>query len=249
MEEDMLRQLGRLALILSIAAPPAFAARGRQLPSKPALGQVVRSSSATLGGTALPSGGTIVAGDVLSTAAGGSALVEFSAGNQIELGESSIVNFSGTQDRVLATVDHGSVTVSVATPGAVATATLLCRVSTSEQGSASYSVTAPPGSTSATVKALRGTVTTAEIGSGQSHLVNEGETWACPAAVGAQAREEGAPGPGEQAGQAPAPAVSKHSNTGLLVVLIGGGVAGGIAAALAGGKGGGGGAPASPSAP
>ncbi len=248
----MLREFSRVLLVLAIVTLPMYAARGGQLQTKPALGQVIRSSSATIGGTAVPSGGTIISGDIMSTVAGGAALVEFSAGNQIELGENSIVTFRGTPDHVLASVDHGSITVRATVPGAVVVETLQCRMSSTGQASVSYSISAPPGSTTVSVKALQGAINIGEIGTQQTHAVGEGETWTCPSAVTAQTREEGAPGAGEQAGQAPAPApsVSKHSNTGLLVLLIGGGVAGGIAAAVAGGgKGGGGGGPASPSAP
>jgi hypothetical protein len=245
----MLREAGRMILALSILALPVFAASGGQLQTKPALGQVVRSSSAMIGGVAVPSGGTIVAGDILSTPTGGGALVEFSAGNQVELGEGSIVTFSGTPDHVLATIDHGSVTVHAAT-GAVVVETLLCRMASSGGPAVSYSVSAPPGSTTADVKSLQGSIDVTEMGTSQTHAVGQGGTWTCPAAAAVQTREAGAPGAGEQAGQAPAPTVSKHSNTGLLALLIGGGVAGGIAAAAAGGgKGGAGGGPASPSAP
>jgi len=246
----MLRQPGRVIVALLMTMLPAFVSAGGQLQTKPALGQVVRSSSATIGGTVVPSGGTIVSGEIMNTATGGGALVEFSAGNQVELGANSIVTFSGTPDHVLLTVDHGSITVHAAAPGAVAVETLLCRIASTGGTAASYSVAAPPGSTTAEIKSLQGSLDVTEIGTSQTHAVAQGVTWTCPAAAAAQAREAGAPGAGEQAGQAPAPTVSKHSNTGLLVLLIGGGVAGGIAAAAAGGgKGGSSGGPASPSAP
>jgi len=246
----MLRQPGRTIVALLMAAMPAFAVNGRQLQTKPALGQVVRASSATIGGTAVPSGGTIVAGDILSTATGGGALVEFSAGNQVELGENSLVTFSGTPDHVLLTVDHGRITVHAAASGAVVAETLLCRVASPDGTGGSYSVAASPGSTTVEIKSLQGSLDVTEMGTLQTHTVGQGRTWTCLTAAAAQARESGAPGAGEQAGPAPAPTVSKHSNTGLLVLLIGGGVAAGIAAAAAGGgKGGGGGGPASPSAP
>jgi len=235
---------------LLMIAMPALANGGGQLQTKPALGQLVRSSSATIGGIAVPSGGTIVSGDIMSTPTGGGALVEFSAGNQVELGQDSIVTFSGTPDHALLTVDHGSITVRVAAPGAVVVETLLCRVASTGGTAVSYSVAAPPGSTTTEIRSLQGSIDVTEMGTSQTHAVGPGGTWTCPAGAAAQTREAGAPGAGEQAGQAPAPTVSKHSNTGLLVLLIGGGVAGGIAAAAAGGgKGGGGGGPASPSAP
>jgi hypothetical protein len=235
---------------LLMIAMTASAAGGFQIQTKPALGQVVRASSATIGGTAVPSGGTILSGDILSTATGGAGLVEFSAGNQVELGENSIVTFSGTPDHVLLTVDHGTIKVRTAAPGAVVVETLLCRVDTTGGAGGAYSVAAPSGSTTAEIKSLQGSLDVTEMGTSQTHTVAQGGTWTCPAAAAAQTREAGAPGAGEQAGQAPAPAVSKHSNTGLLVLLIGGGVAGGIAAAAAGGgKGGSSGGPASPSAP
>jgi len=227
-----------------------LAARNGQLQKAPALGEIVRSSSATLGGIAAPAGGTAVSGDVMSTAKGGGALVQFSAGSQIELGENSSVTLSGTPDHVLAKVDRGTVTVQTPGPEAVVVETAQCRVDAAGQGSVSYSATlGPEGGVSITAR--HGILAATEISDGQSHALAEGETWTCPsAAASAQTREEGRPVGGEAAGQAPAPKPQAHSNTGLLVVLIGGGVAAGIGAALAGGgKGGGGGGPASPSAP
>ncbi len=245
-----MRRVTCLLLALFISTPAAFAARGGQLQTKPALGQIVRSSGAMLGGTAVPSGGTIVSGDIMSTGPGGAALVEFSAGNHVELAQNTIVTFSGTPEHVLATLDHGSIIVHAAAQGAIVVEALLCRVASTASAAVSYSVTGPPGSTSVDVQSLAGAVDVSEMGTGQSHTVGQGQTSTCPSAAATQAREGGAPGPGEQAGPAPAPTVSSHSKTPILVLLIGGGVAGGIAAALAGGgKGGGGGPPASPSSP
>lgn len=246
----MLKRICQCAAALLIVTVQLFGARAGQLETKPSLGQIVRSSSATLGGTAVPAGGTVVSGDIMSTAAGGSALVEFSGGDQVELGENTIVTFSGTPTHVVATVDHGNVTVRAPVAGGVVLETLRCRISPAGQGSASYQVTAPPGSTSISVRGIQGSVSVGELGAAQGHALQAGKVWSCPAVAAGQAREEGAPSAGEQAGQAGAPAVSSHSNTGLLVLLLGGGAAAGIGAALAaGGKGGGGGGPASPSAP
>lgn len=243
----MLRRICRSTAALLIGALQLFAARSGQLQTKPSLGQIVRSSSATLGGTAVPGGGTIVSGDIMSTAAGGAALVEFSDGNQIDLGENTIVTFSGTPGHVVATLDHGNVAVRALNAGVVVVQTVRCNIASTGQGSASYQIMAPPGSTSIQVSGVQGEVSVAETG-GQGHVVHAGETWSCPAVLAGQAREEGAPSAGEQAGQAGAPTVTAHGHTGLLVLLLGGGAAAGIGAALAGGKGGGGG-PASPSVP
>ncbi|HEV2424586.1 MAG TPA: hypothetical protein VGZ29_07150 [Terriglobia bacterium] len=246
----MLRRIHLSAAALLIATFQLPAAHAGQLQTKPPLGQIVRSSSATLGGTAIPAGGTIVSGDIMSIAAGGGALVEFPGGNQIDLGENTIVTFSGTPDHVVATVDHGNVTVRAPAAGGVVVETVRCRIASTGQGGASYQVTAPPGSTSISVHGLQGAVSVGELGAAQAHALKAGEDWSCPAVAAGRAREEGAPSAGEQAGQAGAPAVSSHSNTGLIVLLLGGGAAVGIGAALAaGGKGGGGGGPASPSAP
>jgi len=246
----MLRQICQSSAALLVAALQLFAARNGQLQTKPALGQIVRSSSAMLGGTAVPSGGTIVSGDIMSTPAGGGALVGFSGGNQVELGENTIVTFGGTPDHVIATLDHGEITVRAPIAGGVAVQTVQCNIVSAAQGSASYQIMAPPGSTSIQVSGVQGEVSVAETGAAQGHVVHAGETWSCPAVSAGQAREEGAPSAGEQAGQAGAPTVTSHSNTGLLVLLLGGGAAAGIGAALAaGGKGGGGSGPASPSAP
>lgn len=245
----MLKQLCKISLAVFATCIGAAASHNAQIQKPQALGQVVRSSAASLGGVVVPSGGTLVAGDVMSTAKGGGALVRFAADSQIDVLEDTTVTFSGTPDHVLAKVEHGAVVGGASGADAIVIETPQCRVQSAGQGSTSYSVSVASGGV-ATITAAHGTVAVTEISSAQRHVVGENETWTCPnPAAAGQPREESKPGAGEQAGQAPAPAPS-HSNTGLLVLLIGGGAAAGIGAAVAaGGKGGSSGGPASPSAP
>ncbi|HXJ93642.1 MAG TPA: hypothetical protein VMT20_12245 [Terriglobia bacterium] len=222
--------------------------------AKPALGQIVRSSLASLGGVQMPSGGTVVSGDTLTTAKSGGALVKFSATSQLEVSEDTSVSLDGTPSHLVAKLGKGTVTASVQGSSYLAVSTSGCRIEPSVPAGASYSVALAPGASanaSATVTANQGSVSLMETATGTRRSLPEGQSAACPAVVTAARPEEGAPAPSQSAGQAPPATPEAHggSNTTLLLLLAGGGAAAGIAAAAAGGHGGGGGGPASPSSP
>jgi FecR protein len=244
----MFQSIGR-SLFASLACSLFLSAvAGAQNP-KPALGQVVRSSLASLGGIPVPSGGTVVSGDTLTTAKGGGALVKFSATSQIEVSEDTNVTLAGTPSHLLVTLTQGAVEASVQSPDDLEVETTQCRVQPAGSTGAAYSVSLAPGG-SGSVTARHGRVSVVENATSTRRLLAEGQSAACPAPVPVAPQEEGTPAPSQSAGQAaPAPAAHGGSHTALLLLLVGGGAAAGIAAAAAGGHGGGGGGPASPSAP
>ncbi len=238
--------------LASLACSLFLSAVGDGQNPKPALGQIVRSSLASLGGIPVPSGGTVVSGDTLTTPKAGGALLKFSATSQLEVAEDTRVTLNGTPNRLVAKLGQGMVMATVQGSSYLAVETSGCRIEPSGLSGAAYSVTLAPGaSASATVTVSHGSVSLVEIATGAHRSLPQGQSAACPAVVPVARQEEGAPAPSQSAGQAPpATAAAPHaSNTTLWLLLLGGGAAAGAAGALAGGHGGGGGATASPSGP
>jgi hypothetical protein len=242
----MPEHIRKCAFLIFVAS--AFASAAQNAPSQ-ALGQIVTAKGASLRGVAVPSGGTLISGDTLSTSADGGALVRFSTAGQAELSANTTAVFTGTPDRVIATVSQGTVVITAAAPQALTAQTSECSIQAQNAGSASYSITASSGA-GASITAREGAAVLTELASGRRLVLAEGETSACPIPAAATAQAESAnPAPGERAGQAaPAAAPAGQSHAALLVLLLGGGAAAGIGVAVAG-HGGGTGTPASPTAP
>lgn len=247
----MSKTIGSVFAIL-FASCACLAARGK--PQTPAvIGQIVRSSGATMDGVPALISGTVLAGDTLATPKGGSAMVRIPGGGQVDISENTTVGFNGSPGHVVAKIAQGTIVVQGPNPDFLVIEAAQCRIQPAAQSSATSAVTMSLGG-SATVTAQAGSINVIQSGSAEARTLTQGETFVCPnvpAASAVQGREEIKPAPGEQAGQSPAPAEPpKHSNTALWVLLVGGGAAAGIgAAAAAGGHGGGSSTPASPSAP
>lgn len=237
-----------LGLVLGLSLGTLPAAGGQQ-----AIGQIVSSSGASVGGVALPGPGTVLAGDTLSTAKDGTALVKISANTQVTLAGGTTVNFSSPSGHPLARISSGIVLAETEGSDSLSVETPRCRIAAAEPGKASYlvSVLADSGTM---VTARHGAASLTEIGSGLIKTLPEGETEACAAPsspVLEQEKEEPKPAPSEPAGQAPPnPAAAHHGSSGILILAAVGAAAGvGVAVAAGGGGSGGGGGPVSPSAP
>jgi hypothetical protein len=238
-------------LAMFFAACTCLGAKGKPQ-GAPVIGQIVLSSGATVDGVPALNGSTLLAGDTIATPKDRGALVKVPGNAQVELSENTIVSFSGTPGHVVAKIAQGTIVAQEPDADTLAIETSQCRIRAAAQGNATCEVSLQPGG-NATIAVHSGSVSIAEIGSGQERALAQGETFVCPAvpeaAAAPQAPEEIKPAPGEAAPQAP-PSQAKHSNTALWVLILGGGAAAGIGAAVAaGGHGGGGGGPASPSAP
>jgi len=211
------------------------------------VGKVVRSSGASLSGAAIPDEGTIIAGDALTTAKGGSALVKLAATTQASLGEGTTVLFQRDDAGLSAKVSSG--TLLVETGGADAPLVEAAEYQTWPDGhaKANYLVAVLPDKT-IVITARRGGLSIKDRDSGRTYMLHEGYKAVSAnnsGAVSSQETEEPKQAPSIPAGpktQTPPP--KKMSKT-LIIVLAAGG-AGGIAAAVAAS---GGGAPASPSGP
>jgi hypothetical protein len=245
---NFLRKAMCLSLVLGLTLSTRPATGGQQ-----AIGQIISSSGASVGGVPVPGPGTVVAGDTLSTAKGGTALVKISANTQVSLAEGTTVNFTNPSGHPLARISLGILLVETQDTDSLSIETPRCRIAPAQPGKATYLVSVSPDGSS-TFTARHGAALVTEISSRRSNTLPEGETEACAApssTVLEQEREEAKPAPSEPASQAPPanPAPAHHGSSGVLI-LAGVGAAAGVAVAVAAaGKGGGGGAPASPSAP
>jgi hypothetical protein len=237
-----------LSLVVGLTWGPCPATGGQQ-----AIGQIISSSGASVGGVPVPGSGTVLPGDTLSTAKGGTALVRISASTQVSLAEGTTVNFTNPSGHPVARISSGIFLAETDQSDSLSIETPRCRIAPAQPGKATYLVSVSPDGSS-TITARHGAALVTEISSGRSNTLPEGETEACAAPsspVLEQEREEAQPAPSEPAGQAaPHPSATHHGSSGLLI-LVAVGAAAGVAVAVAAGGGGGGGGrgPASPSAP
>jgi len=246
MSTSFLRKAICLSLVVGLSLSTFPAASGQQ-----ALGQIISSSGASVGGVPVPGSGTVLAGDTLTTTKDGAALVKISTNTQVSLAGETTVNFSSPSGRPLARILSGTVLAETEGADSLTVEAPKCRIAAAQPGQASYSVSVLADGTTM-VTARHGVASLTEIGSSQSKTVPEGESTACgvPSSPGlAQEKEEPQPAPSEPAGQAPPNPAAKHGSSGILILVAVGAAAGVGVAVAAGGKGGGGGGPASPSAP
>jgi len=242
-----LRKAMCLNLVIGLSLSTLPAAGGQQ-----AIGQIISSSGASVGGVPVPGPGTVLAGDTLSTAKGGTALVKISANTQVSLAGETTVNFSSLSGHPLARISSGIVLAETEGSDSLNIETPRCRLAPAQPGKATYLVSVSRDGSS-TFTARHGAALVTEISSGRSSTLPEGESEACAppsSPVLEQERAEAQPAPSEPASQAPPnPVPAHHGSSGMLILVgVGGAAAVGVAVA-AGGKGGGGSGPASPSTP
>ncbi len=238
-------------LVASLSGLPLAVAANHQV-----IGKVVSSSAASLGGIAIPNGGTILIGDTLSTEKGGGALVNLSPTTQASLAEQTSVCFQNVDGHLSARMSLGTIVTETLGKDVLVVETPKYKIEPGTQGKAIYLVSVLPDK-STLVAARYGTVAITENRSGHSYLLLTGQYAAIPASssgVPGQEKEETKQEPGKQAGQATEEVTEEPWHIGSLshsasIAVVGAGVGGGVAAAVAAASGGGGGHPASPSRP
>jgi hypothetical protein len=165
--------------------------------SRQAIAKVLVSSGAAVGGVALPQEGAVLADDVVTTAKGGRALLEFSPTTRGALAEETSVCFRKSEDRLVAEVSKGALVAERRESGGLVVETSKYKVEAIDQGKALYMVAMLPDK-STIVAARYGQVAITETSSGQSYLLAEGEYAQIPAdALGVPQ------GRGDRAPQAP----------------------------------------------
>src|SRR6516162_1125278 len=173
MRTRFLRKAICLSLVLGLTLPTRPATGGQQ-----AIGQIISSSGASVGGVPVPGPGTVLAGDTLSTAKGGTALVKISANTQVSLAGETTVNFSSLSGHPLARIFSGIVLAETEGSDSLNIETPRCRIAPAQPGKATYLVSVSPDGSS-TFTARHGAALVTEISSGRSSTLPEGESEAC----------------------------------------------------------------------
>lgn len=172
------------------------AADGRQV-----LGRVVASSGVTLEGVPIPNEDTILAGDLLTTPRGGTALVKFSPTSQANIAEVTTVRFGYAGANPLAQISSGTMVTTTLGTEALIVETSKYRIAPAEQGKAIHVVAVLPDETTV-VAARYGGVSITEISSGLRYVLPEGKYAAIPASSVGVPSQEKAGGERALAGQA-----------------------------------------------
>ena len=194
-----LRILGVLPGILGylfLSAPPVQPAGQRQL------GRILNSNATTLRGLAVPSSGTVLNGDVLSTYSDGNAVVELKLGAKLTLRENTSVRFILSGEKVQADLIAGGVeSESVGRPALVVT-TSNYHFAPSHDGDCRFAV-ALTKRRDTVAGAIRGNLLVTTPDSLASYILPEGEYAAIPASsvgVPPQEKPSAESMPPEQAG-------------------------------------------------
>ena len=163
------------------------------------IGKIIVSSGASSGGVILPSGGTILADDLLSTAKGGRALVEFSPTTRAALAEDTAVRFRQSEGALVAEVSLGTLVAERRESAGLVVETPEYKVEPADHGKALYLVAMLPDK-STVVAARYGQVSITEVSSGENYLLAEGEYAQIPPLSAGAPQRRGQQGP--QAAQA-----------------------------------------------
>ena len=228
------------------------------------VGQVVSSSGAFLEGVPIPNQGTILDGDLLTTGRGGSALVKFSVTAQANISEEASIRIRIISGRTVIQLTSGLVSLEGATEDALVVQTPKYEIGPATPGKSVF-VVAVLADQRAFVSSRKGSVSVAEIKTGKSFVLPEGEERAISEALmaGPSQEKEGprqapsipsGPAAGGQPAQPASPGTApgrkqaeKRMKPATLGLILGAGAAAGIGAAIAASSGGG--PPVSPSRP
>ena len=258
--EQRLRHRSRIwpiaALTAGVLLVGPFRAAGQQAPA--VIGQVVNSSGATQNGVALPSGGTVFDGDVVSTGASGNAVIKLSPTSQVSLDESTSAVFSKVLDQLRLRLQKGTVVVESSDKSLMAVVTPKFEIHPALAGGCKVYV-GLMADNSTYIESAQGQIVIVDTKSGKSYVLPSGQNTLVPENAsgipGLQPRQQVEAATSQLPPPTPAPqqpsARQKPAghNTGLLIGLGVAAAAGGGVAALAGGGGGGGGGGGSPASP
>lgn len=183
------------------------------------VGEIVRSSDASLNGVTIPESGTVTPGSTLATGERGNALVQFSPDSQINLLGKTSVSFRSDPDKLTAEMSSGTIGVRSFGTEPVQVETQGYKIGPAASAGAIYVVAMLPNWTTI-VSARRGSVSIEQRSSGQKYVLAEGHY--AKVADGPQAAppQTAAQGPG-----GPPPALLGPSAAFLLGVGAGVGVA------------------------
>lgn len=178
---------GGVSLVMAVIAAAAPAG----------VGEIIRSSGASLNGVTVPERGTVTPGSTLATGEHGSALVQFSPDSQINLLEKTSVAFQNSADKLTARMSAGTIGVRSFGAQSLMVETPGYQIGPAAREGALYVVAMLPAWTTI-VSARRGSVSIVQKSSGQSYVLAEGHYAKVadgPQAAPPQATAQGPGGP------------------------------------------------------
>ena len=243
-----------LATVRAVVAVCFFclAAPAQETPT--VIGQAVVSTGTTQNGISLPSGGTILDGDLIATDASGRAVIKLSPTSQVTLNETTAVRFARVVERTWLRLQKGTIVVENTGKGFAVVETPKFHIVPTLEGNSKVYV-GLMADKSTYLESAEGNVTIDDIMSGQSYVLPAGQSTLVAADAsgvpGLQAQAVAPAPPAKETAPTPTPpppAAQKppSHNTALIVgIAAAAGIGGGVAALSGGGSG----QPASPSAP
>jgi hypothetical protein len=154
------------------------------------VGEVVRSSNATVEGSTLLSNGTILSGDAVNVGEGGSVLLRYSPTGRAVLAASTQVRFSSAKGNIVAELLSGTLAIERENRDAFVVKTSTYRVEPQGEGRAEFAVALLPDKRTL-VETQHGKVAITETSSGKSYTLAEGLLAQIPApATGIPGQEE-----------------------------------------------------------
>jgi ferric-dicitrate binding protein FerR (iron transport regulator) len=154
------------------------------------VGKVIRSSNATVEGSALLSNGTILSGDAVNVGEGGSLVLRYSPTGRAALTASTQVRFSGANGNIVAQLLSGTLAVERENRDAFVVKTSTYRVEPQGEGKAEFVVALMPDNRTL-VEAQHGKVAITETKSGETYTLAEGLLAQIPAPAVASPSQEG----------------------------------------------------------
>jgi hypothetical protein len=136
-------------------------------------GLIIRSTNASVDGTAVPEQGSVTLGSTLRTAASGSALVAFSLGTQVNLQENTSVSFRSEPGQLVAELSSGTLGAKSVGDETLIVRTHDLRIEPADGGKAIYVVAMHPDNT-VIVSGRQGPVLITQRSSSQKFVLTEG---------------------------------------------------------------------------
>ena len=160
--------LACLATCLLWVSPPTRAG------GEPVLGRVLYSYSASVGAASAVKPETILSGDVLTTGADGSALLEFESGARVKVMENTTVRFVRDDQRIQVQLQSGAVIVQTSSSPTIAVSTSKHRFEPAQLGDCRYLVRLSVDQAT-TAAAMKGNVLIRPFNKSGSYLLREGD--------------------------------------------------------------------------
>ena len=165
-----MRNAKSMVLVLAVAI---FGMTSAVRANPPGVGEIIRSSDASLNGVIVPELGTVTPGSVLATGEHGSALVQFSPDTQVNLLERTSVTFRSDAGGLSARMSSGTLGAKSLGKEPLLVETPTYQIGPAGQKGAIY-VVAMLSDLTTIVSARKGSVSILQKSSGEKYVLSEG---------------------------------------------------------------------------